>query len=659
MSRWLEKRSTGITGKWLLDLFGGQPTYAGKDVNEENAINFSAVYACVRIIAESIASLPLHIYQRLPNGGKQRAPEHPLYELLHDQPNPEMTSFTFREVMMGHLLLWGNAFAEIEWDLSTGKVRALWPIPPDRVQVYRDPQTLALQYRVTLPVTNEQKVLQEYQVLHIPGFGFNGVVGLSPIAVARQAIGLGLAAEEFGARFFGNGAQLNGVLEHPGQLSETAQENLRKSFEANYSGLSKSHRLMILEEGMKYTRIGIPPEDAQFLETRKFQVTEIARIFRVPPHMLADLERATFSNIEHQSIEFVVHTIRPWLVRWEQAIKWKLFLPSERKSFFAEFAVDGLLRGDIQSRYQAYAIGRQNGWLSADDIREMENMNPLPDGQGQIYLVNGNMIPADQAQAPQPAPVRSESRSMDKEERALRTAKRRRQIAETHKRLFIDALARVVKREVQDISRQAKKILQRRDALLFKDWLNEFYQEHPEFVRRNLTPVFMAYAEAVAMEAADEIGLDFRMTPALEEFVSAYITNFVTRYAGSSLNQLLKIIQENPNEDELLAAIEQRLNEWQEKRPEKVANQEVNQANNAVALAVYGMGGVLVKRWVTVGKNCPYCRHMNGKVVGLDSPYLREGEEIHPEGADAPLKASYTIKHPPIHRGCDCVIVAG
>jgi HK97 family phage portal protein len=187
-------------------------------------------------------------------------------------------------------------------------------------------------------------------------------------------------------------------MEHPGKLSEQAHQNLKKSLTEAYSGLGKSHRLMILEEGMKFSQIGIPPEDAQFIDTRRFQNEEIARIFRVPPHMLADLQKATFSNIEHQSIEFVMHTMVPWLKRWEQAIKRDLFLPSERSVYFPEFNVDGLLRGDIKSRYEAYAVGRQNGWLSADDIRELENMNPLPDGQGKVYLTPLNMVPVTSTQ---------------------------------------------------------------------------------------------------------------------------------------------------------------------------------------------------------------------------------------------------------------------
>lgn len=353
----------------------------------------SAVYACVRILAETVASLPLPVYERLPIGGKARAPTHSLYTVLHDVANPEMSAFSLRETMQAHLALWGNAYAEIVRDAG-GRVRELWPIAPNLVTVNRSTVTKELLYSVQLP-DGTQKPMSAGQILHIPGLGFDGIKGLAPIGYARQSIGLALATEEFGARFFGNGTNLGGIAKHPGKLSEQGSKNLRESINEKYSGISKSHRIMLLEEGMEFEKLGIPPEDAQFLETRKFQLNEIARIYRVPPHMIGDLERATFSNVEQQSIDFVVHTIRPWLVRWEKSIMLKLLTPDERRRYFAEFVVDGLLRGDIKSRYEAYAVGRQNGWLSANDIREMENLNAIEGGD--IYLVNGNMIPADQA----------------------------------------------------------------------------------------------------------------------------------------------------------------------------------------------------------------------------------------------------------------------
>ena len=396
--------SLSSPSKWLLDFFGGSTeTKTGVMVNEKTAMNYLAVFACVRILSETVASLPLHVYRRLPDGGKERATTHPLYTVLHDIGNPEMTSFTVRETIQAYVSTWGNGCAEIEFN-NAGFPVALWPMRPDRVDIERekalgdagDRRSGGLVYRYTFS-NGEQVTLPASNVLHISGLGFDGIKGYSPIKMAREAIGLGLATEEFGARFFGDGTHPGVVVEHPGALSDSAHKHLKSQLSEKHAGLGKSHRMMLLEEGMKLQSIGIPPEDAQFLETRKYQVAEIARIYRVPLHMLADLERATFSNIEHQSIEFVVHTIRPWLVRWEQSMCMKLLTPNERKKYFIEHLVDALLRGDIKARYESYAIGRQWGWLSADDVRRIENMNPLPEGQGERYLTPLNMVPANQA----------------------------------------------------------------------------------------------------------------------------------------------------------------------------------------------------------------------------------------------------------------------
>lgn len=365
----------------------------------------SAVFACVRIIAETVASLPLNVYERLPDGGKTRAPTHPLYSVLHSYGNDEMTAFSVRELLQTHLCLYGNAFAEIEYD-AAGRIRGLWPLRPDRVTPFRTPDG-PIAYQVTLP-NGQQVILPKDRIFSIVGFGGDGIKGASVLQMARESIALSIATERYGAKFFGNGARPGGVLEHPATMSQEAQDRLRSSWNEMHSGLDRAHRIAILEEGMSYKAIGLPPEDSQFLETRKFQIGEIARIFRIPPHMIGDLERATFSNIEHQSIEFVVHCIRPWLVRWEQSIQQQLFSDRDRPRYFAEFNVDGLLRGDIKSRYEAYAIGRQNGWLSANMILTMENMDPIgPDGD--IYLVPLNMVPADQAGA-----ARSETLLLEK-----------------------------------------------------------------------------------------------------------------------------------------------------------------------------------------------------------------------------------------------------
>lgn len=387
-----DKPQNYYTGMDMHYLFGRSSS--GKQVNEFTAMQTTAVYACVRILAETLAALPLQLYRYTP-GGKERVYDHPLYHLLHDEPNPEMTSFIFRETLMSHLLIWGNAYAQIIRD-RLGRVQGLYPLRPDKMTVCRDERGKIFYLYTKTGDENPnikpygQVALQKEEVLHIPGLGFDGLVGYSPIAMARNAVGMTMACEEYGASFFANGASPSGVLEHPGVLKDPAK--VRDSWNAVYRGSANAHKVAVLEEGMKYQQIGIPPEEAQFLETRKFQLNEIARLYRIPPHMIGDLEKSSFNNIEQQSMEFVKYTLDPWVIRWEQAMQKALFLPEEKKQYFLKFNVNGLMRGDYESRMTGYSIGRQNGWLSANDIRELEDMNPVPDEEGgNLYLVNGSM----------------------------------------------------------------------------------------------------------------------------------------------------------------------------------------------------------------------------------------------------------------------------
>ena len=365
-------------------------------------MQMTAVYSCVRILAEAIAGLPLHLYRYTDSGGKEKATDHPLYLLLHDEPNPEMSSFVFRETLMTHLLLWGNAYAQIIRN-GKGEVMALYPLMPNKMSVERD-ENGQLYYTYTRSAEEAKTaetgrvILLPKDVLHIPGLGFDGLVGYSPIAMAKNAIGLAIATEEYGAKFFANGAAPSGVLEHPGTIKDP--QRVREAWQSQFGGSSNSGKIAVLEEGMKYTPISISPEQAQFLETRKFQINEIARIFRVPPHMVGDLEKSSFSNIEQQSLEFVKYTLDPWVVRWEQSIARSLLSENEKKQYFVKFNLEGLLRGDYASRMNGYATARQNGWMSANDIRELENLDRIPAEEGgDLYLINGNMLPLKQAGA--------------------------------------------------------------------------------------------------------------------------------------------------------------------------------------------------------------------------------------------------------------------
>lgn len=412
-ARLMEQRSAATTLKapaqWLVDWFGGGTSASGVQVTADSARRITAVWAAIKIISESVASLPCFVYRRRADGkGKDRLPQNPLHRLLHDQPNPWQTSFEWREMMQGHLCLRGNAYSEIVYD-GRGGIRALVPRHPDRIKVYDltqakvGDQPLVYEY---VPASGPSRFLFMDELMHMKGLSDDGLVGLSPISEFRDTLGLSIGTETYASKFFANNANPGGVLSHPKTLSPQAVTRLREQWEQK-QGVEHSHKAVILEEGLTWQAIGINPKDSQLIDSRKFSVSEIARIFRVPPHMLADLDRATFSNIEQQSIEFVVHTLRPWLVRWEQRLALALLTPKERADgLFIEFSVDGLLRGDIKSRYDAYAVGRQWGWLSPNDVRGLENMNPRDDESGDAYHEPLNMQSSQQpaVSAPKDSP---------------------------------------------------------------------------------------------------------------------------------------------------------------------------------------------------------------------------------------------------------------
>jgi HK97 family phage portal protein len=373
---------------WLRDAFGATPTSSGAVVTEQLALTHGAVYACIRLLADALASLNCNLY-RTDASGERRPAKEPLTYILRDLPNPETTAFEFYETLMGHLQCWGNAFAAIERD-GSGRVINLWQKRPDWMSVRRDLATGSLIYTYANANGASQKYVNDgvrNQILHVRGLSPDGLIGYSPIRLQRESIGLAMAVDEYGARLFRNQAKPGGILRTDKALGKNASDRIRKSWEDAHQGNANAHRVAVLEDGLSWQAVGINPNDAQFLETRKFQVSEIARIFRVPPHMIADLERATFTNVEQQSLDFVTYSLRPWLVRFEQAIARDVLGEREFYSKFVEFDVNDLLRGDIKTRFDAYAVAKQNGWMSADEIRLRENMNSIPDGTGKEYKV--------------------------------------------------------------------------------------------------------------------------------------------------------------------------------------------------------------------------------------------------------------------------------
>lgn len=467
-------------------------------VNEQTALSLTAYYAGVRVIAETMASLPFPVYRRLPQGGKDRAYDHPVYQLLNVSPNGEIGAMQWRESSAGHLNTWGNSYSEIEATRS-GEILNLWPLLPNQVTPGRS-KSGAIEYKVE----GQSTPIPADKMLHFAGLGFDGLVGYSPVRLARKAIAHGLALEQFGLSFFENGARPGGIITSTKNLSPTAQENLRQAINDVHGGPENYAKWMFLQDGTSAQLLSVPNEDAQFLQSRAFSVTEIARILRVPPHLIGDLTRSTFSNIEHQSIDFVTHTLLPHCRRMEQEICRKLFTPAERQVYFAEHLFDALLRGDTASRYAAYATARQNGWLNVDEIRAFENMNPLPDGAGQIYLNPLNMAPpepqaGDQGDEPAPAsPEPTDNQDQDPGQEA---------VINSAKKSLNDSLGRMQRREFSAIRRAAKKPDE------FLTIVDEFYAKHEEFCANAIRPSFDTFVkvmngdsrtpESVAAEVCD------------------------------------------------------------------------------------------------------------------------------------------------------------
>jgi len=549
---------------WLRRLLGGIESEAGIQVSEETAMSYSAVYACVRIIAETIASLPLNVYKRLPSGGKQKDTNHYLYWLLHNQPNEDMTSFIWREVAMAHILLWGNHYSLLERD-GMGKIYSIYPLLPYNmhVEMVVNPETGKKTKVYDYYSDNGIVRLKPHDVLHIAGLSFDGLVGKTPLGWYREQIGLGLAMQTYSSKFFRNGMHAGGIFTTPQSLKEETYQRLKNELKDKYAGLGKAHGIMLLEQDLKFNQISINPDDAQLLESKKFQVEEIARVFRVPLHLLQSLDRATNNNIEHQGIDFVTHTIRPWLVRNEQAYNMQLLTEGEKRTYFIEHIVDGLLRGDTESRYRSYNIARMGGWMNADEIRELENMNPMEDGQGKIYLAPLNMIPLNQLVGSSVREIGTENIEKTSkiaiENRDLITER----LEKAYKPLFFNALIRILKREKTDVLKIIGKKYNEQDEKDEKI-LENYYKKHSEFVNLQIKQAIYAFAEA--------LGADKAKTEDISIFSEYYGENFTKLYVESHLDEL---------KGTKIDDFEVKFDNWLENEPEEISNREVRLISKA------------------------------------------------------------------------------
>ena len=469
---------------------GGMKTKSGSRVSEMNAMQLAVVWCCIKVLSEDTASLPLHLYRRK-GKGRDKATDQPLYRLLHDSPNPEMTAISFRETYMSHLLAWGNAYAEKEYGkglIGKSQVVALWPITPNRVKPKRN-ERKQIVYHISMAGTGlPDVVLPKEKVLHTPGLSINGLTGYSPIAAAREAIGLGKSLEEFGEDYFGNGIHPGAVISHPGKFDPQTASNMGKAYAEMYSGLGKAHRIMFLTESMKIEKMGIPNNEAQFIESKNYTNIEIgSRIYRLPPQMYGEYDKAsTYASAEQFNLDYVVKTLRSWLVRLEQSYNMWLLPPEMRGEYFFEHLIDGLLRGDTAARSAFYSSLFPIGGITPNQICELENWNPIGK-EGDRRFVPLNMVPLDEAGNKADETPTAQQNSL--------TYRSRLESAYLH--LFSDAIGRITRQESQRVN-----WLRKNDGDI-----DEFYRDFPEYITKQVNPVFLSFSEAITGMESELNGL--------------------------------------------------------------------------------------------------------------------------------------------------------
>lgn len=649
----VEKRDVTISPKLMQALINGS-FGGGVNVTPNGALSQTAVWASVKVLSESVAQIPLFLYER-DGEYKVRATKHPLYKILQRSPNELMSSFHLRQLMMVHLTTWGNAYCEIVWSRD-GQVDALIPLRPDRVTpVLVDGKKY---FDVELPDGTAVR-LPAYRVWHVPGLGFDGLVGYSPIKLHANTVGLAMAAEEYGANFFKNGTSAGMVLQHPGQLSAEAASRLKRAIETSNAGLSNAHRVMVLEEGMDMKTLGLSPEDAQLLSTRQFQVTEIARIYRVPPHMLGDMSRATWGNVEEMGEEFLRYTLMPYLRSFEATITQQLLVGDEQDTHFAEFLVDSFLRANTEKRYDAYSTAIQNGFMSVNEVRARENLNPIEGGDK--HFVPLNLAPIGQRQIQ----VASEKRDtcscgIEHRDSSGQSEDGRVLMAQSFIPIFEDALGRCLRREVKAVQKAFGQYMKQRNQMEFENWLREYYEEFKDVFVRDLTPALLAQAKQVFVDAMKELERTGELYPEEKamEFVQEFLRVAAIGYVTQSKADIYAVLDSENIED----GFDELLVKWEDVRVQENSRNIAFEALNALAIFSYRTVGVREIVWVVNKGACPFCQKLAGKVVGIEEYFVEAGsilDAIDVDGKALQMKVHGAKRSGNLHTGCSCVIRAG
>lgn len=465
----LQRADPGTSDKWYAPILELLATNSGASVTPEKAMRLTAVNCAVRILSEGVASLPIQLFKRN-DTGRERDLGHFLVDAPIRHPNAWQTPFDFKEMMTIHLLLRGNAYAQIV-PTKEGRISQLIPLHPDSIEV-KSTRKKTIQYIYTRS-DGTKRTFQAWQIFHLRNMPKDGLVGISPIQSCREALGLSLSAEEYGSRFYKNDSTPGGVLTHPGRVDDDVHARLKKSWQEAHSGVKNAHNVAILEEGMDWKPISISAKDAQFIESRNFQISEIARIFNLPPHLLKDLTHATFSNIEKQDLDFLKHSLRPWLIRWEESYQRDIIdlfdgevLPGTYEPLrYIKFNVDAITRADIAVRTKAYSDGIRSGWLSINDVRAKEDMNPIKGGD--IHLAPLNMIPLSQIESFYGEQAGSQKSAISG--------------------VVADAFSRVIRKEQKEIER-----VQKQEKSISR-WSQEFYPRNEKIFIETLRAGVVAY----------------------------------------------------------------------------------------------------------------------------------------------------------------------
>ena len=628
------------------NMFGGFPFYnmVSKDalplMTETSALNLSAVWNAVSLLSGHIAMLPLILYKRTANGGKTRATDHPLYRVLEIEPNELMTSFQMRQASVIHQELWGDTYI---WICRPGNGSIeLWPLNPG--VTYREKVGGKILYRTQ--VDGVGYTIPREEMIHIPIMSLNGIDGINPIAKRRRSFSLMLAAEEQAESFYKNSSKPAGVLQLKKALTDEAFKRLKESWSEMYGGgAGNHHRTAILEEEGEFKPIQFNAEEIQMLGSREFSVTEVSRWFNIPPHKIKDLTRSTFSNIEHQNIDYVQDSLLPRLIRIEQALTKMLLTKAEQKEYFIEFLVEGLLRGDIKTRYEAYQIARQNGAMSANEWRRKENMNPIDDPSGDAYHMQLNMVDMKDLSGDTGNDNSGNSDSARQMIRPFqkRSVEKRRTITNRFKARYRSLAKAILKDEIPAVQEIIKS--SGADRTAFLEALEAFYRQFQEKIAVRAGGVIQVNADEIRYLAEDEIGKAMADSE-YEAFTRQLVQNFALRYSIKSKEDLKK--------RESVEEMEEQTEHWKESRPDIVEAERIK-VESAVSRAVWSSGGVVKIKSVANGDSCPFCSALNGKIIGIQESFLEPGQ-FQPEGAAAPLTVSSRKNHPPYHDGCECGI---